>query len=98
MPNFWTSTANRPCYGRDRTARAGICGAANTDADVFGRRFAYRACVRLGRSVLTSWNFRHIVHFEKIRQFTAVNIELGYKPLPIYSPREVTNYGEEKDV
>ena len=48
--------------------------------------------------VLVSWNFKHIVHFDKIRLFTAVNIELGYKPLQIYSPREVTNYGYEKDV
>ncbi len=48
--------------------------------------------------VLVSWNFKHIVHFDKIRLFTDVNIELGYKPLQIYSPREVTNYGYEKDV
>ena len=48
--------------------------------------------------VLVSWNFKHIVHFDKIRLFTAVNIERGYKPLQIYSPREVTNYGDEKDV
>ena len=48
--------------------------------------------------VLVSWNFKHIVHFDKIRRFTAVNIERGYKPLQIYSPREVTNYGDEKDV
>ncbi len=44
--------------------------------------------------VLVSWNFKHIVHFDKIRLFTAVNIECGYKPLQIYSPREVTNYEE----
>jgi hypothetical protein len=48
--------------------------------------------------LLVSWNFKHIVHFDKIRRFTAVNIERGYKPLQIYSPREVTNYGDEKDV
>ena len=49
--------------------------------------------------VLTSWNFRHIVHFDKIRQFNAVNLELGYKPIEIRSPRELTNYGpEEKDI
>ncbi len=47
--------------------------------------------------VLVSWNFKHIVHFDKIRQFTAVNIERGYKPLQIYSPREVTSYGREED-
>jgi hypothetical protein len=40
--------------------------------------------------LLVSWNFRHIVHFDKIRQFNSVNLELGYKPLQIYSPREVT--------
>ena len=46
--------------------------------------------------VLVSWNFRHIVHFDKIRLFNAVNLEQGYKPLQIYSPREVTSYGEEE--
>ncbi len=45
--------------------------------------------------VLVSWNFKHIVHLDKIRLFTAVNLELGYRPLQIYSPREVTHYGEE---
>ena len=40
--------------------------------------------------LLVSWNFRHIVHFDKIRLFNSVNLELGYKPLQIYSPREVT--------
>lgn len=39
--------------------------------------------------VLVSWNFKHIVHFDKIRLFSAVNLEQGYKPLSIYSPREV---------
>ena len=44
--------------------------------------------------LLVSWNFKHIVHFEKIRLFNAVNLERGYKPLQIYSPREVSHYGE----
>ena len=47
--------------------------------------------------LLVSWNFRHIVHFDKIRLFNAVNIEFGYKPLQIFSPREVTKYGHEHD-
>lgn len=46
--------------------------------------------------VLVSWNFKHIVHYDKIRLFNAVNIEQGLKTIDIYSPREVTNY-EEKD-
>lgn len=38
-------------------------------------------------------NFKHIVRFDKIRLFNAVNIENGFKRLEIYSPREVTIYG-----
>ena len=45
--------------------------------------------------LLVSWNFKHIVHFDKIRQFNAVNKELGHKLIQILSPREVTNYEEE---
>lgn len=45
--------------------------------------------------VLVSWNFKHIVRFDKIRLFNAVNIEQGYKPVQIYSPREVTSHGKE---
>lgn len=44
--------------------------------------------------VLVSWNFKHIVHYDKIRLFNAVNIENGLKSIDIYSPREVTNYEE----
>ncbi len=47
--------------------------------------------------ILVSWNFKHIVRFDKIRLFNAVNLECGYKPLQIYSPREVTTYGPAKD-
>jgi hypothetical protein len=47
--------------------------------------------------LLVSWNFRHIVHYQKIRLFNAVHLELGYKPLQIYSPREVAQYGTDAD-
>ena len=47
--------------------------------------------------VLVSWNFKHIVRFDKIRRFNAVNLEQGYKPLSIHSPREVTTYGRDPD-
>ena len=47
--------------------------------------------------VLVSWNFKHIVRFDKIRLFNAVNLEYGYKPLQIFSPREVTTYGRTED-
>ena len=45
--------------------------------------------------ILVSWNFKHIVHFDKIMLFNAVNTELGFKPLNIYSPREVTTYEQD---
>lgn len=44
--------------------------------------------------LLVSWNFRHVVHEDKIRRFSAVNLELGYRQIPIYSPREVTHHGD----
>lgn len=39
--------------------------------------------------LVVSWNFKHIVRFDKIRLFKAVNREMGYKEIEIYSPREV---------
>jgi len=45
--------------------------------------------------IFVSWNFRHIVRYDKIREFNAVNLKQGYHILEIYSPREVTSY--EKD-
>ena len=45
--------------------------------------------------VLVSWNFRHIVRLDNIQRFNGVNLELGYKTLAIYSPREVTTHERE---
>ncbi|MDY7011320.1 MAG: hypothetical protein SVV80_11310 [Planctomycetota bacterium] len=50
-----------------------------------------------GADLILSWNFRHIVHFEKIRLYNAVNAMLGYHTVDIRSPLEVIDY-EEKDV
>jgi hypothetical protein len=47
--------------------------------------------------VLVSWNFRHIVRYDKILLFNAVNLEFGYQTLQIYSPREVTQHGKDAD-
>ena len=46
-------------------------------------------------SLIVSWNFRHIVHYQKIPQYNAVNASFGYRPLAIYSPLEVLHYEEE---
>lgn len=44
--------------------------------------------------IIVSWNFRHIVHFDKIRAFNGVNLGAGYGIMEIRSPREVVDYDE----
>lgn len=47
-----------------------------------------------GADVLVSWNFKHMVNIGKIRLFSAVNLERGYRPVDIRSPKEVLPDGE----
>ena len=35
--------------------------------------------------MIISWNFKHIVHYDKIIQYHSVNLLHGYKPIAIYS-------------
>ncbi len=39
--------------------------------------------------MIVSWNFKHIVHFDKMRGFNSVNLREGYGQLAILSPLEV---------
>ncbi len=39
--------------------------------------------------MIVSWNFKHIVHHEKMAGFNAVNMREGYAPIRIFSPLEV---------
>ena len=39
--------------------------------------------------LIVSWNFKHIVNFQKIRGYHAVNLLRGYRQIPIHSPWEV---------
>jgi len=48
-----------------------------------------------GVNFVVSWNFKHIVHYERISAYQAVNLMNGYREIRIYSPREVVNYDEE---
>jgi predicted nucleic acid-binding protein len=45
--------------------------------------------------VVASWNFKHIVRYDKIAKFNAVNLEFGYHQIAIHSPREITTYGKD---
>jgi hypothetical protein len=42
--------------------------------------------------LMVSWNFKHIVNFNKIKLFNSVNIKEGYNILEIRTPQEVINY------
>lgn len=46
--------------------------------------------------LIVSWNFKHIVHFEKIPLYNAVNILNKQQEIAIYSPRGVIE-DEDKD-
>jgi predicted nucleic acid-binding protein len=45
-----------------------------------------------GCSLIVSWNFKHIVHFEKIPLYNAVNTLKDYGTIGIFSPLEVITY------
>ena len=42
--------------------------------------------------LIVSWNFKHIVNFQKIPMYNAVNTLHGYREIAIYSPLEVIEY------
>jgi predicted nucleic acid-binding protein len=48
-----------------------------------------------GCDLIVSWNFKHIVHFDKIPKYNAVNILKGYRQIGIYSPLEVIQYEDQ---
>jgi len=69
---------------RDAYLRMGVVGPAS---EVDAEHIALASVV--GVDLIVSWNFKHIVHFDKIRGYHGVNLLNGYKPIPIHSPREV---------
>ena len=69
---------------RDAYITAGIVGASSLrDAEHIALASVADA------DLVVSWNFKHIVHYEKIAGYNAVNLLRGYRPLQIFSPREV---------
>lgn len=51
-----------------------------------------------GCDVIVSWNFKHIVHYQKIPLYNAVNALEGYGNILIHSPQEVIAYEDEEDL
>jgi predicted nucleic acid-binding protein len=69
---------------RQAYLEAGIVGgAASNDA-------AHIAAATVAEvDIVVSWNFKHIVHFEKIAGYEGVNTLRGFRSPRIYSPKEV---------
>ncbi|MHB0981544.1 MAG: PIN domain-containing protein [Thermoleophilia bacterium] len=49
-----------------------------------------------GCTLIVSWNFQHIVHFQKIPLYNAMNTLQGYQQIAIFSPQEVIQYEDEE--
>ena len=63
------------------------------DTSVFGGclddEFRVAVATIFSAELVVSWNFKHIVHFEKIAGYEGVNSLRGYRSPKIHSPREV---------
>jgi hypothetical protein len=75
---------------RDGYIKAGIVG-VSCKADAEHIASASVADV----DFVVSWNFKHIVHYDKISGYQAINLMNGYREIKIYSPREVIEHDEE---
>lgn len=79
-----------------------VLAAAYVEAGVVGRAswddaLHVAAATVAEADLVLSWNFRHIVQYERIKGFNGVNAIRGYRTLDVRSPLEVV-YGEGQDV
>lgn len=51
-----------------------------------------------GPDVIVSWNFKHIVHFQKVPLYNVVNRLNGYGEIWIHSPAEVSEDAEDQNL
>ncbi len=69
---------------RDAYINAGVIEEAN----IFDAEHIASATIA-NADLIVSWNYKHIVHFKRIKGYHAVNLMHGYYPIPIHSPSEV---------
>ncbi len=65
---------------------AGVLGEASRDDATH-----VAAATVAGADLILSWNFKHIVNFNRICGFNGVNTRCGYRSMVILSPREVVD-------
>jgi hypothetical protein len=46
-------------------------------------------------AVIVSWNFKHVVNFERIPLYNGVNLSQGYAAIAIHTPQEVILHEDE---
>ena len=51
-----------------------------------------------GADLILSWNFKHIVRYDRVRKFNGVNTIEGYRTLDIRSPMEIDYDPEDEDI
>ena len=74
---------------RDAYVAAGIVSEKSADDA------AHVAVATIAKAdLIVSWNFKHMVHVDKIRAYNSVNITHGYQWIDIRSPLEVIDYEE----
>lgn len=72
-------------------------------AEVVGVRSAddatHVAAATVARAdAILSWNFKHIVHLDRIKQYNQVNLANGYGMITILSPKDMTHVDEDDEV
>ena len=67
---------------------AGVLGPASSSDAIH-----VAAATVAGADLILSWNFRHIVNFNRIQGFNGVNVSNGYRAMTILSPMEVGDEG-----
>jgi len=51
-----------------------------------------------GADLVLSWNFKHIVNYDRIHKYNAINLLNGYQQIEIRSPLEMTYEDENEDI
>jgi len=74
-------------YLRDAYLKAAIVSLKYTNDALHVAMATFAGC-----DIILSWNFKHIVHFDKIPLYNAVNTLNGYNPISIFSSWEVIKY------
>jgi predicted nucleic acid-binding protein len=77
-------------YITDEIRTLALCYISEKALGMASRNDAYHIAVSSVNRVdcLVSWNFKHIVNYDKIKMFNAINMRLGYPLIDIRSPLE----------